>query len=43
MIRCLIFVTIDLDVSSSEEFIDFIVENKVTSFGFSMTIYASGV
>ena len=38
-----IFVTIDLDVSSGEDFIDFIVENKVTSFGFSMTIYASGV
>jgi hypothetical protein len=37
-----LLVTINLAVSSSEEFIDFILENKVTSFSFDMTIYASG-
>jgi hypothetical protein len=38
-----LLVTVNLTVSSNEEFIDFIVENEVTSFGFDMTIYASGV
>ena len=38
-----LLVTINLSVPSSEEFIDFLVENEVASFGFSMTIYASGV
>jgi hypothetical protein len=37
-----LLVTINLAVSSSGEFIDFILENKVTSFSFDMTIYASG-
>ena len=34
--------TINLDVSSSEEFIDYLLENNVTSFGFDMIMYASG-
>jgi hypothetical protein len=38
-----LWVTFNLDVSSSGDFIDFIVENEVTSFGFDMTVYASGV
>jgi hypothetical protein len=38
-----LLVTVSLDVSSSGEFVDFIVENEVTSFGFDMTVYASGV
>lgn len=38
-----LLVTINLDVSSSGEFIDFIMGNEVTSFGFDMTVYASGV
>ncbi|MBN1244250.1 hypothetical protein JXA31_01490 [Candidatus Bathyarchaeota archaeon] len=38
-----ILVTVNLDVSSSEDFIDFLVENNVTAFGFDITIYASGV
>ena len=38
-----LLVTVSLDVSSSGEFVDFIVENKVTSFGFDMTVYASGL
>ena len=36
-------VTFNLDVSSSGDFIDFIVTNEITSFGFDMTMYASGV
>ena len=35
--------TVNLDVSSSDDFVDFIVKNGVKSFGFDMTIYASGV
>jgi hypothetical protein len=38
-----LFVTANLEVSSSPDFIDFLVENNVTEFGFNMTIYASGV
>jgi hypothetical protein len=38
-----LLVNVNLNVSSSGDFIDFIVENGVTSFGFNMTIYASGV
>jgi hypothetical protein len=38
-----LIVTVNLNVSSSGDFIDFIVENEVTSFGFDMTVYASGV
>ena len=38
-----LLVTVNLTVASNEEFIDFIVENNVTSFGFDMTVYASGV
>jgi hypothetical protein len=38
-----LLITVSLDVSSSSEFIDFIVDNDVTSFGFDMTVYASGV
>ena len=34
--------TINLDVSSSEEFIDYLLANNVTSFGFDMIMYASG-
>jgi hypothetical protein len=37
-----LLVTVNLAVSSSGEFVDFIVENAVTSFGFDMTVYASG-
>jgi len=37
-----LLVTVNLAVSSSGEFVDFIVENEVTSFGFDMTVYASG-
>lgn len=36
-------VTVNLDVASSREFIDFLVENNVTAFGFDITIYASEV
>jgi hypothetical protein len=38
-----LLVTVSLDVSLSGEFIDFIVDNGVTSFGFDMTVFASGV
>jgi hypothetical protein len=38
-----LWVTVNLNIPSSEGFIDFIVENGVTSFGFNMTVYASGV
>jgi hypothetical protein len=36
-------VTVSLNVSSSREFIDFLVENNVTSFGFDIIVYASEV
>lgn len=36
-------VIVNLSVASSREFIEFLVENSVTTFGFDMTIYASGV
>jgi hypothetical protein len=36
-------VTVNLNVASSREFIDFLVENNVTAFGFDITIYASEV
>ena len=38
-----IFVTVTLEVASSGEFIDFLIENEVTDFGFDITVYASGV
>jgi hypothetical protein len=38
-----IFVTLNLKVASSKEFIDFLIDNSVTSFGFDITVYASGV
>ena len=38
-----ILVTVNLEVASDGDFIDFLVENSVTSFGFDMTVYASGV
>ena len=38
-----LLITVSLDVSSSSEFINFIVDNAVTSFGFDMTVYASGL
>jgi hypothetical protein len=38
-----LLVTLNLDVSSSGEFIRYIVENNVTAFGFDITIYASGL
>jgi hypothetical protein len=37
-----LLVTVNLKVASSGDFIDFLVENTVSSFGFDMTIYASG-
>ena len=37
-----LLVTVNLNVASSKEFIDFLVDNSVTSFGFDMTVYASG-
>lgn len=37
-----IFVTLNLRVPSSQDFIDFLIEKSVTAFGFDMTIYASG-
>jgi hypothetical protein len=37
-----VLVTVNLKVASSGDFIDFLVENTVSSFGFDMTIYASG-
>jgi hypothetical protein len=36
-------VTVSLNVASSREFIDFLVENNVTAFGFDITVYASEV
>jgi hypothetical protein len=38
-----LLVTLNLDVSSSREFVSYLVENKVTAFGFDITIYASDV
>jgi len=38
-----LFVTVNLDVSSSDDFLFFLVENAVTTFGFNITIYASEV
>jgi hypothetical protein len=38
-----LLVTLNIDVSSSGEFIRYIVENNVTAFGFDITIYASGL
>ncbi len=38
-----IFVTVTLEVASSSDFIDFLIENEVTDFGFDITVYASGV
>jgi hypothetical protein len=38
-----ILVTVNLEVASDGDFIDFLVENNVTAFGFDMTVYASGV
>jgi hypothetical protein len=35
-----ILVTVNLEVASDGDFIDFLVENSVTSFGFDMTVYA---
>jgi hypothetical protein len=38
-----LLVTVNLEVSSSRDFIDYLLENNVTSFGFDLTMYASGV
>ena len=38
-----LLVVVNLHVASDGDFIDFLVTNEVTSFGFNMTIYASGV
>ena len=38
-----IFVTVTMEVASSSEFIDFLIENEVIDFGFDITVYASGV
>ena len=38
-----VFVTVTLQVASSGDFIDFLIENEVTDFGFDINIYASGV
>ena len=37
-----ILVTVTLSVSSSDEFIDYLVENQIQTFSFDMTIYALG-
>jgi hypothetical protein len=37
-----LLVAVNLAVASSGDFIDFLVKNSVSSFGFDMTIYASG-
>ena len=37
-----LLITVNLKVASGGDFIDFLVENSVSSFGFDMTIYASG-
>lgn len=37
-----LFVTVTLEVASSGDFIDFLVENEVTTFGFDIIVYASG-
>jgi hypothetical protein len=36
-------IAVNLNVASSREFVEFLVENSVTAFGFDMTVYASGV
>jgi hypothetical protein len=38
-----ILASVNLEVASDGHFIDFLVENEVTTFGFDITIYASGV
>jgi hypothetical protein len=38
-----ILVAVTLEVASGGDFIDFLVENEVTSFGFDITIFASAV
>ena len=38
-----LLVTVNLEVASSGDFIDFLISNEVTAFGFDITIYASGV
>jgi len=38
-----LWVSISLEVASGGDFIDFLVENEVTAFGFDMIIYASEV
>jgi hypothetical protein len=38
-----ILVTLTLEVASDGDFIDFLIENEVTAFGFDITIFASGV
>lgn len=38
-----LLVTLSLNVASSKDFIDFLVNNSVTDFGFDITVYASGV
>ena len=38
-----LYVTVTLEVAADGDFIDFLITNKVTAFGFDMTIYASGV
>lgn len=37
-----LYLTVTLEVASSGDFIEFLVENAVTSFGFDMTVYATG-
>ena len=38
-----LLVTLNLDVSSSREFVSYLVENEVTEFSFDISIYASAV
>jgi hypothetical protein len=38
-----LLITLNLDVSSSREFVSYLVDNTVTAFGFDITIYASAV
>jgi len=38
-----ILATVTLEVTSDDDFIDFLIENEVIAFGFDITIFASGV
>ena len=38
-----ILVVVASEVASDGDFVDFLVENEVTAFGFDITVFASGV